>query len=306
MSIDFSQLVDGEYKIIKELGSGGFGRVFQVEDKSGKKYAAKFEKRKDGFLAKEHKVLKKLNANKPPFERHEGYIVLPKVYAFTTHGRYKVLILQLLGKDLSSIFKDHHKRFSSKTLIMIGIQMIRRLEFIHECGLVHRDIKPDNMMVGGHKSPKKSIYLIDYGLATMWRSKKQYEGFAGTKTFSSINACLNILPSRVDDLESFLYSMVYFSKGALPWNKMKDVEEIVSIKKNIRSSHLMQGMPKVFREIHRDIRSLKYDSKPDYEKYRTWFKEELHKMGIREDKIFDWYEHKLSNTGDKAKQIELQ
>ena len=56
--------------------------------------------------------------------------------------------MELMGKSLEDIFQQNQKKFSIKTVCMVGIQMLDRLEFIHSKNIIHRDIKPDNFVVG--------------------------------------------------------------------------------------------------------------------------------------------------------------
>ena len=58
------------------------------------------------------------------------------------------------------------KKFSIKTITMIALQMLQRLESIHKYGYVHRDLKPANIMVGKNFKTHELtvVYLIDFGL----------------------------------------------------------------------------------------------------------------------------------------------
>ena len=71
-----------------------------------------------------------------------------------------------LGQNLKELkeAQEEHK-LSVKTVTMIGIQLLQRLESIHKFGYVHRDLKPANIMIGRNKSDSHFIYLIDFGLS---------------------------------------------------------------------------------------------------------------------------------------------
>ena len=94
-------------------------------------------------------------------------------------------------------------------------QLIHRCEILHETGFIHRDIKPDNIMVGlGQDS--SIIHLADFGMAKVYRDKKRNHvekltemGFVGTRLFASPNAHAMITQSRRDDLISLGYCIVY-------------------------------------------------------------------------------------------------
>lgn len=76
------------------------------------------------------------------------------------------LVMELLQSDLEELLYKHKNKFSMKTSLMIGLQIIDRIEALHKIGYLHRDIKPDNMAIG-MKDKNKTIYLIDFGLAKL-------------------------------------------------------------------------------------------------------------------------------------------
>ena len=107
---------------------------------------------------------------------------------------------------------------------MIADQMICRVEYIHSKHFIHRDIKPDNFLIGLAKR-SSMIHIIDFGLAKKYRDPKTHKhvlyregkSLTGTARYTSINSHVGIEQSRRDDLEAIGYILVYFLKGSLPW-----------------------------------------------------------------------------------------
>ena len=154
---------------------------------------------------------------------------IPKIKSFGFTSDYNILVMQLLGKDLDHLLNQtKYKKFSIKTVCMLGLQMINILENIHEKHILLRDIKPENFVIGLNLFSNK-VYLIDFGLAKKYRSMTtliQYpltvnKKFTGTARYASINALKGYEHSRRDDLESLCYIFIYFLKGKLPWQKIK-------------------------------------------------------------------------------------
>lgn len=82
---------------------------------------------------------------------------IPSVKWFGSEGDYNVLVIDLLGPSLEDLFNACGKRFSLKSVLMLADQMISRLEFVHSRSYIHRDVKPDNFLIG--TGSRKVCYL---------------------------------------------------------------------------------------------------------------------------------------------------
>jgi serine/threonine protein kinase len=102
--------------------------------------------------------------------------------------------------------------------------MLSRLEYCHSKQFLHRDVKPDNFLLGRNEK-SDYVYIIDYGLAKKYIEPKtgyhipmkQGKGLTGTSRYTSINIHLGIESSRRDDIEGLLYVLIYLFHGKLPW-----------------------------------------------------------------------------------------
>ena len=290
------------YLIKKKLGEGSFGKVYVIANvKTNELFAAKFvsffylnfqEKRdnKNELLDIEARILHHIKA-----------FGLPEIIAFKSAKDYNILIMELLGQSLETLFQSQEKKFSLKTVCMIGIQILDRIEYVHSRKIIHRDIKPDNFSIG-KKNKSHIIYILDFGLAKKYWSTTHnshipyIEGkkLTGTARYASINALGGCEQSRRDDLESIFYILIYFIKGRLPWQGLKaDKKEnrykkIYEIKKNIKIKELCSELPEEFESFYNYIRKLEFEQVPDYDYLKLLLKNILEKNNFIIDYYYDW------------------
>ena len=157
------------------------------------------------------------------------------------------------------------------------IMQLSRVEFVHSKSFIHRDIKPDNFLMGLGKRANQ-VHIIDFGLAKKYRDPKNHihipyrenKNLTGTARYASINTHLGIEQSRRDDIESLGYVMMYFLRGSLPWQGLKAATkkqkyEKISEKKMVTAIEILcRGFPSEFVTYFQYCRSLRFDDKPDY------------------------------------------
>ena len=265
-----NKLIFSKYLIRKKIGKGSFGIVYQgVNTSTNEKIALKVEKREknqQGTLENE--------AMRLVYLQGEG---IPKVYCYGNNQSHNLLVEELLGKSLEDIFNSYGKPFSLKTVCVLGIEMIKRIQSIHQKYYIHRDIKPDNFMTGRGEN-EKNIYIIDFGLAKKYYSvsKSQHIKFCtgkhliGTARYCARNAHRGYEQGRRDDIESIGYVLMYFLLGVLPWQGLKikknedQFEKIAEKKYKTSFEELTEGQPEEFLSFFNYIDNLKFEDQPNY------------------------------------------
>ena len=144
-------LINNKYKIIEQLGSGSFGSIFKGENvRTKEKVAIKVEPIKNETkLLKNESTIYQYLGSKPGF---------PVVKWFGKDKNNYYMVINLLGKSLEQL-KLERDGFSLRLTLQIGMQILCLLKTIHDKGLVHRDIKPDNFRIHDGK-----VRIIDFGI----------------------------------------------------------------------------------------------------------------------------------------------
>ena len=101
----------------------------------------------------------------------QGGVGIPHIRWYGQERDYNVLVMDLLGPSLEDLFNFCSRRFTMKTVLMLADQMIGRIEYVHNKNFIHRDIKPDNFLMGIGRHCNK-LFLIDFGLAKKYRDNR--------------------------------------------------------------------------------------------------------------------------------------
>ena len=299
-----SQTIEyGDYICSNEnpIGSGSFGKVlYGVHKNSSLEVAVKVLNEETSVET----IQKEINYSKQ-LQNITGF---PTIYYTCIYDKKNIIVESLLGPSLDKLFKYCGKKFPLKTVCLIGKEMVKRLENMHEKGILHRDLKPNNLTWGNYNSSYNdinynsiitnnnhniynkldinTIFLIDFGLSCSFLeggiNSKHYKiknklSFVGTLRYASLNSHKGIRQSRRDDLESMIYILIYFLKGKLPWQdvKAKKKEErhklISDIKGAVSIESLCEDLPSEFAELLRYVKNLGFEEKPFYAKFYNFF-----------------------------------
>ncbi|KAL1294668.1 hypothetical protein HN51_055462 [Arachis hypogaea] len=300
-------VIGGKFKLGRKIGSGSFGELYLgVNVQSGEEVAVKLEsvKTKHPQLHYESKLYMLL----------QGGTGIPHLKWFGVEGDYNVMVIDLLGPSLEDLFNYCNRKFSLKTVLMLADQLLNRVEYMHSRGFLHRDIKPDNFLMGlGRKA--NQVYIIDYGLAKKYRDLQTHKhipyrenkNLTGTARYASVNTHLGVEQSRRDDLESLGYVLMYFLRGSLPWQGLKagtkkQKYDKISEKKMLTPIEVLcKSHPLEFTSYFHYCRSLRFEDKPDYSYLKRLFRDLFIREGYQFDYVFDWTILKYPQIGSSSR-----
>jgi serine/threonine protein kinase len=252
-------MIARKYDLLEKINEGAFGTVFKAENKRTKELVAiKFETNNGTIksLKNEAKIYQYLG-------KLDGF---PQLKTYGTTNNVSYLVINLLGQSLSSILETYG-RLSLNTTLLLGVQIIQRLQALHNMFLLHRDIKPSNFVFGlGDRTNK--LYLIDLGFSKRYMydnehiEEKQLRHIVGSPNFVSLHVHNLVEPSRRDDLEAGLYVILTMLFGNLNWVNSSDMKTIVLLKNQLTTSY---KLPTCLAIMLHYIRNLAFNEPPDYD-----------------------------------------
>ena len=270
------------YYCLEKISKGAFGEVWkgiQKDDyninepvKKETEIAIKIEKKeRKSQLKNEYAILSSMNTT---------LNITPRVFYFGETSTFNYMVFELLGQSIDRYYHESCKNVSRPNvntisiLKHIGCQMLHCIQYIHKCGIIHRDIKPQNFLFSLDNS---HIYIVDFGISTPYLDHKRKhkpmtytDSTIGTIDFISYYLHEGLSSSRRDDLISMIYIIIYMYNGILPWQKDR-LQSIYEMKYNISPDRLCEGLPDKINIMLVYCYSLEYTTEPNYEYLRFLF-----------------------------------
>lgn len=282
------QEISSQYQIGPLIGKGGFASIYAMRDtQTGVIWAVK-EEPKDcpkPVLRFEFDVLSQIQIS-PYF---------PALGIFGETPTFSFFSMELLGPSIGVVRRFLKlNTFSFSTSLRTSYHILKGLEIMHNFGFVHRDLKPDNILI--REGTDYPICIVDCGLTYRYinnngkhNPERNQIGFRGTRKYAPINAHLLKDLSRRDDLISWFYITVELLIGTLPWENINNNSEVLEMKKSFDITSL-KGLPIDLNPIYRYILSLKFDEKPKYSQIYTYLKRAIDSIGVNFNDPYEWEE----------------
>ncbi len=333
------ELVDGRWEIVSMGGKGTFSRIYVVTDKEANnsvEYIIKTssESIDSTVLKLEKEVIRDLSGSgrSPAFIDSGNY-----------HGSDYIVMEYYSGERMATIRDRARKNFDNHGFIPAHVaayftkEMLAGLQFLHERGYVHRDVKPANFVRTSRASTKFGI--IDFGLTKKQsRGRKTVAEFRGTTSYCSPHVHLNQDQSFRDDLYSMMFTFFDLLCGKLPWSNavkardkatvavhknpcLQNPNYMVDWAKTCFAEHVDQSSGSVSLELDKSceeqcvlimnhLNSLDYDDKPDYELIKSALDLLIGNCGVENieysSTLFSWEGINVASSKDKEKEKEKE
>ncbi|KAF4526626.1 hypothetical protein B566_EDAN015395 [Ephemera danica] len=288
-----TDLQQKKWRIGKAVGVGGFGEIYlafddvRSKDDRDSRYVAKVEAHTNGPLFVEMhfylRAARREMVDEWVARQDLKFLGMPFYHASGSFNlgikRFRFLIIPRYSHDLERTFQECGRRFHLKTVLTVALQVMDTLEFIHDQGYVHADIKASNLLVGLDRDEQDRVFLVDFGLATLYEvdgvhkdfNPDQRKAHDGTLEFTSRDAHQGA-HSRRGDLEVLGYNMLQWLCSRLPWECDNPNPEYVHAQKD--------GFMKDPASL---VPSLEFKEKPDYDHCRRFFRQGLKEAGFKDD-----------------------
>lgn len=291
-----------QWRLGNVIGQGGFGLIYLAtldDSSSDDTYVVKIEPISNGPLFCELHVYQRIA--KPEMidewskSRKMKYLGVPKYISSGSHTRgketFRFMVMERFGSDVQRIFEKAGKKFSRHTVCALALRLLDVLEYLHDKGYAHADIKASNLLTGfshGKEQPNQ-VYLVDFGLAYKYFCDGVHKEYKedpkrchdGTVEFTSIDAHKGVAPSRRGDLEILGFCLLQWLCSRLPWEDNLDDKDYVRDSK-IRYMKDIPGLMKVCfhsgsypEEISKYltyVSKMSYEQVPDYNMLKNLFR----------------------------------
>lgn len=281
-------MINNKYEIIEQIGIGAFGNIYKGRNiRTNEMVAIKMEE-----IIHDVRLLKNESRLYYYLNKCEG---IPKIKWYGICGDYYCMVMELLGESLETLKSmNRDERFSLKLTLTIGIKIINIIQTLHNKFIIHRDIKPDNLLISNiHNThinvlsltpedtnkTRANIYIIDLGFSKKFINDddthiimKPIHKLIGTPNFASINSHNLCELSRRDDLESIAYTLIYLYYGKLPWQNLKiNTNNEIKLSKVLFQENIKKIKNNVLYDFLLYSINLNFNETPDYNKIINLF-----------------------------------
>lgn len=236
------RLVAGRYRLLSRLGAGGMGRVWLAHDQILDCEVALKELALPAGVPEEQMAprITRARVEARNAARLRGHPHVATVYDIVEEDGLPWIVMGFVpgAKDLAEVVRDHGPLSPAETA-RIGVAVLDALTAGHRAGILHRDVKPANILLTGPGAPSPGgaaggqVLLTDYGISLQPDSGETRltttSGFVGTPGFLAPERARGAAPSPASDLFSLGATLYYAVEGSGPFDRMTPYETLSAL-----------------------------------------------------------------------------
>ncbi|WP_394433501.1 serine/threonine-protein kinase [Streptomyces sp. SGAir0957] len=221
------RLVAGRYRLLAKLGHGGMGTVWRAKDETVDREVAVKEPRVPDHLPERERatVFERMRREARAAARLDHPAVVNVHDVAVEDGRPWIVMEFVQGRSLGAALQEG--TLDAREAARVGLAVLGALEAAHAAGVLHRDVKPDNVMLGRHDR----VVLTDFGIAQIEgeTSLTDTGGFVGSPEFIAPERVLGRRPGPASDLWSLGVVLYAATEGVSPFRRTNTPATLQSV-----------------------------------------------------------------------------
>ncbi|WP_179235499.1 serine/threonine-protein kinase [Streptomyces sp. CS113] len=221
------RLIAGRYRLIAKLGHGGMGTVWRAKDETVDREVAVKEPRVPDHLPERERAnaFERMRREARAAARLDHPAVVDVHDVAVVDGQPWIVMELVRGRSLGDALQEG--TLGAREAARIGLEVLGALEAAHAAGVLHRDVKPDNVMLGRHDR----VVLTDFGIAQIEgeTSLTDTGGFVGSPEYIAPERVLGQRPGPASDLWSLGVVLYAATEGVSPFRRSNTPATLQSV-----------------------------------------------------------------------------
>ncbi len=221
------RLIAGRYRLLAKLGHGGMGTVWRAKDETVDREVAVKEPRVPDHLPERERAnaFERMRREARAAARLDHPAVVNVHDVAVVDGRPWIVMELVQGRSLGDALQEG--TLGARDTARIGLEVLGALEAAHAAGILHRDVKPDNVMLGRHDR----VVLTDFGIAQIEGETNLTDtgGFVGSPEYIAPERVLGQRPGPASDLWSLGVVLYAASEGVSPFRRSNTPATLQSV-----------------------------------------------------------------------------
>ncbi|MGW3187782.1 serine/threonine-protein kinase [Streptomyces ardesiacus] len=221
------RLIAGRYRLISKLGHGGMGTVWRAKDETVDREVAVKEPRVPDHLPERERdnAFERMRREARAAARLDHPAVVEVHDVAVVDGQPWIVMELVHGRSLGDVLQEG--TLGAREAARIGLEVLGALEAAHAAGVLHRDVKPDNVLLGRYDR----VVLTDFGIAQIEgeTSLTDTGGFVGSPEYIAPERVLGQRPGPASDLWSLGVVLYAATEGVSPFRRSNTPATLQSV-----------------------------------------------------------------------------